>query len=139
MRELPIEPDVRPALLALRDAGIPAAIVTNGDAATTAAMLRRAELTGLFETVVTVDEVGLWKPRAEVYQHVARLLSLEPGDVTLVAAHPWDIHGAREAGLGAAWIRREERIFPSAFTPPDTQADSLVDLVETLLIRSARR
>lgn len=135
LRELPAEPDVRLALQAVRASGIPAAIVTNGSKATTAALLRSSDLAGLVEVIVSADDVGLWKPRRELYQQVANVMSMEPADITLVSAHAWDVHGAREAWLGGAWVRREERVYPGGYNPPDLSADSLVDLVEGLLAR----
>ena len=52
----------------------------------------------------SVDEIGLSKPRREVYTHVAQSLDLPASAICLVAAHPWDVHGARSAGLHGAFV-----------------------------------
>lgn len=44
----------------------------------------------------------------------------------LVAVHPWDIDGARRAGLGGAWLRRGTTAYPAAMTPPTMTADDLI-------------
>jgi hypothetical protein len=40
--------------------------------------------------------------------------------VTLIAAHGWDVAGARAAGLGAVWVSRLERRWP--LPPPEPPA-----------------
>jgi 2-haloacid dehalogenase len=53
-------------------------------------------------------------------------------DAMLVAVHPWDIHGAREAGLRTAWIDRTGGRYPRTMHRPDLHADSLTGLAELL-------
>ena len=50
----------------------------------------------------------------------------------LVAVHPWDIHGAHQAGLGTGWINRRDAQYPDYFAAPDLEATSLVDLAAQL-------
>ena len=37
----------------------------------------------------------------------------------MVAAHPWDIHGAARAGMATAWINRNGSRYPGHFAAPD--------------------
>ena len=39
-------------------------------------------------------------------------------DMLLVAVHPWDVHGARRAGLRSAWVNRSGGAFPATFLEP---------------------
>lgn len=52
--------------------------------------------------------------------------------VTL-SVHPWDIHGAAEAGLGTAWINRTGTGYPGYFTAPDHTVASLEELAHRLV------
>src|SRR5207237_7413995 len=54
---------------------------------------------------------------------------------TLVAAHGWDVLGARAAGLDAVWIDREEREWPFPFDTPPRAAD-LVGATQLVIARS---
>jgi 2-haloacid dehalogenase len=51
----------------------------------------------------------------------------------MVAAHPWDVEGAKRAGLLRAWINRGELPFPSLRRQPDVTAPDLLGLAPALL------
>jgi 2-haloacid dehalogenase len=133
MAELPAHPDAGPAVGRLRVAGVRVLALTNGSEANTHALLKRAGLLGAVERVVSIDEVGQWKPRAEVYQYAATVAGVEPGRLALVAAHAWDCHGAHRAGLTAGWVRRAEPVYNPAFGRPDAEGDNLPAVCEALL------
>ena len=44
------------------------------------------------------------------------------------AVHPWDIHGAHQAGLRTGWITRQHTPYPGYFAAPDLQAPDMVTL-----------
>lgn len=130
--ELPAHPDVRPALEELRSAGISVITLSNGAAETTRKLLARAGLSDLVDLVVTIDEVKRWKPNRDVYLHACRRADATPDSAVLVAAHAWDVHGAKQAGLRAGWVRRVDKSFNAAMSQPDFQADSLTDLARAV-------
>lgn len=130
---LPAHPDVEPALLRLAAADVPAVCLTNGAAATTAAFLDRAGLTDLVDRVISIDEARRWKPSAAVYRHAAGVTGVPAGRLALVAAHAWDCHGAKRAGLVTGWAGRLEGRYGDVFAPPDVTGDDLVQVVEGLL------
>jgi len=131
MQELPPYPDAAEALVALSSANIPVLALSNGSAEATEALLRRAGLREAVKLVVSVDEVGLAKPRCEVYLHAASRGGIEPGRLALVAAHPWDVHGAKAAGLMAGFVARGQA-FPPTMTAPDVQGDTLAEVAGKL-------
>jgi 2-haloacid dehalogenase len=132
-RQLDAHPDARPALERLAGSGLPVVTLTNGTAATTKALLERNGLDGLVTRVLSVDEVQTWKPAPAPYLHAAAVLGVEPHRLALVAAHAWDVHGARRAGLLGAWVSRLEGAFPAAFDPPDVTGADLVEVADRLL------
>ena len=85
--------------------------------------------------VITVEEVEAYKPHHEPYLYAARTLGLPPAPLMLVAAHGWDVLGARAAGLGAIWIDRLEKRWPFPTDEPPTAGD-LVEAVELTLATS---
>ncbi|MBW3601956.1 MAG: haloacid dehalogenase type II [Actinobacteria bacterium] len=132
-QELDAQPDAEPALRRLRDEGVPVVTLTNGHADTVGAMLENAQLDGLVDARLSVDEVGLWKPRAEPYHMAARHLDVEPRRLALVSVHSWDIHGANRAGLVTGYASRMEGSFLAGFDEPDVSAAGLVEVVDGLL------
>lgn len=132
-RELDPHPDVRPALHALRAAGVPAVTLSNGSAELVEGLLARAGLAGLVDRCLSVDAVRRWKPAPEPYLYAAAELGVDPPQLALVAAHPWDCAGARAAGLRAGWVNRAGGAWPAGFAPPDVTGVDLPAVVTGLL------
>jgi 2-haloacid dehalogenase len=82
--------------------------------------------------VIPTDAVRAYKPHASVYRHAVEQLALPAGEVTLLAAHGWDVVGARAAGLGAVWVSRLERRWPLPLPEPPAAAD-LLQAVDRIL------
>lgn len=57
-----------------------------------------------------------------MYGACAEKLGLQPDEVALVAAHPWDIQGAKQRGLMTGYVTRGGAPFPSVMKAPDVQA-----------------
>jgi 2-haloacid dehalogenase len=132
-RQLEPHGDVENALRTLRDAGVPAVTLTNGSADLVGALLARAGLDGLIERSLSVDEIRRWKPAPEPYLWAATQLGLQPGQVALVASHPWDCAGAHTAGLTSCWVNRGGATWPTVFPPPDVAGADLPTVVADLL------
>ncbi|MGH2743561.1 MAG: haloacid dehalogenase type II [Thermoleophilaceae bacterium] len=130
---LSVHPDVEPGLRRMRDAGLRIATLTNGSAATTEALLERAGIADLVERNLDVSEVGRWKPAPEPYAYACGALGVAPGAAVLIAVHPWDVHGAKGAGLRGAWLDRHGDPYPSVFLAPDASASELPALVDQLI------
>ncbi|ESR24629.1 haloacid dehalogenase type II [Lutibaculum baratangense] len=127
-------PDAPEAFRMAREADMRVVALSNGSADVTGALLERALLDEFVDLVISVDEVGLAKPRAEVYRHAAERAGVEPSRLCLVAAHPWDIHGAKAAGLVGAFVSRGTS-YPDFMLQPDVDASSLVEAVSALVRR----
>jgi 2-haloacid dehalogenase len=130
---LAAHPDVEPALQRLAGEGIPMVAVTNSGADGARSLLASAGLDHHLDTVISVEEVGVWKPHPAVYHHVATIAGRSPSDVALVAVHAWDTHGAGEAGLVTGWASRLEGRYASSYRPADVTGRDLLEVVEGLL------
>ncbi len=135
--ELDPYPDAHDAFARLEQAGVDAVTLTNGGEEHTRGLLARARLAEAVELVITVDEVRAYKPHAAPYHQAASRLGLTLDRITLVAAHGWDVIGARSAGMDAVWVDRLERRWPFLTTEP-ARAPDLVAAVELVLSRWSR-
>ena len=131
--ELDAYPDVRPAMERLREADVRVVTLTNGSAANTEVLLERKGLSDLVERCLSADAVGVWKPRPEPYLYAAESCGVAAGGLALVAVHSWDIHGAKRAGLTAAWCSRLEGRPVAPLAGADVVGDDLVAVVDGLL------
>lgn len=126
-------PDVGPGLRMLADAGIPAITLTVGDAQMVAEIFEAHGLGDLVAGHLSAADFGRWKPAPAPYLAGCLALGLPPGDVTMVAAHSWDLHGARRAGLRTAWITRLEKVRPDIFDPADIEGPDLTSVVTQMI------
>lgn len=133
MGELDLHPDVAPGLRELRDAGVRIVTLSNGDARVAESLLKRAGLRDLVEQCLSADDAGRWKPAGEAYVHAARQCGVEPGELALIAVHPWDIDGAARAGLRTGWLSRDGAPYPPFFLAPQASASDLVALARVLV------
>ena len=126
-------PDVRTGLDALRRRHVTATL-SNGHLAMLVDLARHGDLR--FDCLLSVELARVYKPAPEVYRTAARLLGVRPPELMLVAAHPWDLDGARAAGLRTAFIDRPLEYGPGSPAREDAAADESVgdlhELAETL-------
>jgi len=131
--ELPAYPDALPAVRLLSEAGLPVACLTNAPADLTSAFVERAGLGPWVNRVISVGEVFRWKPAGVVYLYAAEIMGVAPGQMALVAAHDWDCHGAKRAGLTTGWVSRKSGGFGAPFAPPDVTGEDLTEVAAKLL------
>lgn len=131
--ELDVHPDVEEGIRKLADSGVRMATLSNGSAEVAQKLLERAGLAELVERLLSVDAVRRWKPAPEPYLYAAQELGVAPGECTLVAVHPWDVDGAKRAGLRGAWLDRKRGRYPGFFEAPDVSGETLGALADALL------
>ena len=108
-QHLPAFADVRQALDRLHAAGYPLVAFSNGSRQTVDALLQQAGLGDLFSDIVSVEEIQSFKPDPDVYYHLLRRIGQPCHTTWLVSGNPFDIIGARNAGLQAAWLKRDDQ------------------------------
>jgi 2-haloacid dehalogenase len=129
---LAVHPDVPGGVRALAEQGIRLVTLSNGSASIAQRLLADAGLDDAFESFLSVEQAGIWKPAPGAYAFALDACEVDPMDAMLVAAHPWDTDGASRAGLAAAWINRTGGRYPEYFRTPDLEAVSLRHLAEQL-------
>jgi 2-haloacid dehalogenase len=137
MRRLPAHPEVRGALERLRGEGFRMAALTNSTLEVARAQLEHAGLIDLFDEVLSADTVKRLKPAPEPYRMAAERLGVAVGEVRLVAAHGWDVAGARHAGCAAAFVARPGKVLDPLAEPPDLVAGDLDEVSELIITADA--
>jgi 2-haloacid dehalogenase len=130
--QLPLHSDVAEGIRSLAGLGARLVTLSNGSTAVAEALLSGAGLRDHMEALLSADDAGVWKPAAQSYAYAASMCKVEPGELLLVAVHPWDIHGAARAGLRTAWLNRTGAAYPGHFAAPDHTVTSLGDLAGQL-------
>jgi 2-haloacid dehalogenase len=130
-------PDTIPALQALRARGLRLAILSNGSPRMLDAAVVSAGLDGLFDAVISVDALGVYKPSPAVYALPGARLSLPSASIGFVSSNGWDVAGATSAGLRAIWVRRASTD-PAEVLGTDA-AGSVLSLTDLLAVVDGER
>lgn len=102
--------DAEPALRRVHDAGLVAAVLTNGDSAHQARKLERVGLAEHLDVVVASDDLPAGKPDPRAYTAACEVLGVVPGDVLMVGNDvEKDFRGPLDAGLGAVLLDRHDQ------------------------------
>lgn len=126
-------PDVRDGLDQLRRTHV-TAMLSNGHIALLVDLARHGDLR--FDCVLSAELANAYKPAPATYLTAAALLNVEPDELMLVAAHPWDLDGARAVGLRTAYLVRPLEYGGDAsattYADADVTATDLHDLAAQL-------
>ena len=121
-------PEVPGVLGALRGAGFATAILSNGSPKMLDDAVEGAGLGGLFDAVLSVDAVRVFKTDPRVYRYALDRLGVEAREVAFQSSNAWDAHAASDFGMRVVWCnrygQRRERL-PGA---PDFEVRTLAEL-----------
>jgi 2-haloacid dehalogenase len=105
-RTLPAFDDVAAGLSLLPGDDFALYAFSNGTAEAVESLLVNAGIDGFFADIVSVDEIGSFKPDPTVYRHFLKRAGTTPEDAWLISGNPFDVIGAIAVGMRGAWIRR---------------------------------
>lgn len=129
---LPPHPDVVEGLTVLASAGYKIISLTNSSNAGVKAQFEHAKLTDFFVERLSVEDIGIYKPDLRAYEWAIKKMGIKPEQALMVAAHGWDVAGAKSAGLQTAFIARpNKQLYPLA-EQPDYVVKNLIELVDKL-------
>ncbi len=129
---LTLHPDAASGIRALKAAGFRLTTLTNGSTRVAERLFSDAGILGDFERLLSVEDAPGWKPLRGAYDYAAQTCGVEAARMLLTAVHPWDIHGAAQAGMRTAWINRTGTPYPGYFTAPDITISALDELAPLL-------
>ena len=123
-------PEVPEVLRRLKAARMRTAILSNGSPAMLGAAVANAGLGALLDGVLSVEEVGVYKPHAKVYQLAVDRLALAPRAILFLSSNAWDAHAAAAFGLSTVWCNRYGQGRERLPGTPDREIRSLAELPE---------
>jgi 2-haloacid dehalogenase len=134
-RKLDHFPEVPDTLARLKADGYTTAILSNGTPDMLRDLVANAGLGQLLDHVLSVEEVGVFKPHPSVYQLAVDRLGVPANQISFQSSNAWDAHAASAFGMRVVWCnrygQRRERL-PGA---PDREVRTLADLPD-LIVRA---
>ena len=121
-------PEVRDTLARLKQAGMRTAVLSNGSPHMLKAAVEGAQITHLLDAVLSVEEVGVYKPHPRVYQLAVERLGLEAGAIAFQSSNAWDAWAASAFGMRVVWCNRYDQRPEKLPGRPDREIRSLAEL-----------
>jgi 2-haloacid dehalogenase len=126
-------PDVAPALQELKAAGIRMAFLSNLTDAMLDAAVKNSGLEGVFESHLSTDRVGAFKPRSARLSNGYRSVQTGKEEITFAAFAGWDVTGAKWFGYPTFWVNRVNAPAEELGMVPDGVGPGLGDLAKFVL------
>ncbi len=96
-----------PAMLeALKAAGMNTAILSNGSPDMLSGAVKSAGIGAVLDDVLSVQDVGIFKPHASVYDMVGTRFGCAKNEVLFVSSNCWDACCGAGYGFFTAWVNR---------------------------------
>jgi len=121
-------PDARDTLARLKQAGMKTAILSNGTPQMLKAAVEGAQLGDLLDIVLSVEEVGIYKPHPKVYQLAVDRLGVEASAIAFQSSNAWDAYAASAFGMRVVWCNRYDQRPERLPGKPDHEIRSLGEL-----------
>jgi 2-haloacid dehalogenase len=133
-RKLDHFPEVPDTLRRLKATGFTTAILSNGSPDMLCDLVANAGLGQLLDHVLSVEEVGVFKPHPSVYQLAVDRLGVPADQISFQSSNAWDAYAASAFGMRVVWCnrygQRRERLPGS----PDREIRTLAEL-PSLVVR----
>ena len=120
--------EVPEMLTTLKAAGIRTAILTNGSPEMIDAAVRNAGLETLLDAVLSVEDVGVYKPDPAVYQLAVDRLGVAAPNISFQSSNAWDAAGAASFGFRVVWCNRYGQRRERLPAGPDLEVTTLAGL-----------
>jgi 2-haloacid dehalogenase len=121
-------PEVLEVLKALKDGGMKTAILSNGSPDMLAAAVENTGTGPYLDAVLSVEDVGVFKPHFSVYQLACDRLGVAAGEISFQSSNSWDAVGAATFGMRVVWINRYGQRRERLTADPDIEVSTMADL-----------
>jgi len=128
--ELTAYPEVPHMLAALKSAGLNTAILSNGSPEMLQGAVKSAGIGDVLDDVLSVQDVGVFKPHKSVYQMVLDRFECAAEQVLFVSSNGWDAAAASGFGFQSVWANRAGEPMDRLPWKPQTVLSDLTTIPE---------
>ncbi|MGB7394920.1 MAG: haloacid dehalogenase type II, partial [Pricia sp.] len=132
IKELPPHSDVLPALERLKNNRFKIVALTNGNQEVVEKQLAHANIDHFFNRIFSVEQVARYKPHRSTYESVLEIMKVPAKETLMVAAHAWDLIGAKRAGMQTAFVIREGKSMYPLSEQPDLTGKTILEIAEKI-------
>jgi 2-haloacid dehalogenase len=129
-RHLSAFPENREVLQALKERGIVAGILSNGDPEMLGVAVKSAGFSGLLAHVLSVHALRKYKTDPAAYALGPQALNLPASEILFVSSNGWDAIGATWYGYTTLWVNRAGLPIEQLDTAPTRIGSSLREVLD---------
>ena len=123
-------PEVKDVLNKLKEKNYKLAILSNGTPALLNELVKSNNLDNIFDDIFSIEEVGIYKPDAKVYDMPIKKYKIQKEEVLFLSANTWDISGGGNYGYSSIWVNRNNSIFDNLDYKPKDEVKNLNQLLD---------
>ena len=123
-------PEVKDVLNKLKEKNYKLAILSNGTPALLNELIKSNNLDNIFDDIFSIEEVGIYKPDAKVYDMPIKKYKIQKEEVLFLSANTWDISGGGNYGYSSIWVNRNNSIFDNLDYKPKDEVKNLNQLLD---------
>ena len=127
--------EVNETLNILKRKNFKLAILSNGTPSLLDDLVKSNKLDNLFDDLFSIEEVGIYKPDAKVYDLPIKKYKIKKNEVIFLSANTWDVSGGGNYGYQSIWVNRNNNIFDNLDYKPDNQIKNLRELIDLINIK----
>jgi 2-haloacid dehalogenase len=98
--------EVKGVLKKLKKEGFKTGILSNGSKKMLDSAVKNANIIGLLDEVISVEECKVYKPSSKVYDLVQIKMGIKKEQVLFFSSNAWDMHAASNYGFNTIWVNR---------------------------------
>lgn len=129
-KRLDAYPEVPAMLQSLKDAGLTTAILSNGSMNMLDSAVESAGIRDSLDAVLSVEDVGIFKPSARVYALSETRLGCRGGEIAFFSSNCWDATHASAYGFKSIWVNRKGAPVDRVGSPPLKITEDLTGAAE---------
>lgn len=122
--------DAQAMLETLKQQDFRTGILSNGSPEMLDGAVSHAKLGEVLDAVLSVEQAGIFKPDARVYDLVGAHFDCATDDVLFVSSNGWDIAAAAGYGFHTAWVNRIGEPVDRLANTPEFSVKDLTSIVE---------
>ena len=124
--------EVPETLKTLKEKKFKLSILSNGTPSLLNELVKSNNLDSFFDDIFSIEEVGVYKPNAKVYDIPIKKYNIKKNEVVFLSANTWDVSGGGNYGYEAIWVNRNNNIFDILDYKPKNQIQSLKGLLDII-------
>ena len=124
--------EVPETLKKLKERNLRLAILSNGTPSLLTQLVKNNNIDNLFDDLFSIEEVGIYKPDAKVYDLPIKKYKIEKSQVAFLSANTWDVSGGGNYGYQSIWVNRNNDIFDNLDYKPINQIKNLNELINLI-------